>query len=136
MLTAVDAKVGSLREVLAQQTVGVLVGSSLPWTAGITEVDRDSGGGGEAVMRAHLRALIPGQGTDQMRRQRGEGFLQAIRTRSALWSCGRCSSITYRVARSTKVPIADAPSLPMIRSPSQWPGTVRSATSAGRSLIM
>ena len=28
------------------------------------------------------------------------------------------------------------PSLPMIRSPSQWPGTARSSTSAGRSLIM
>src|SRR6266700_6750837 len=31
--------------------------------------------------------------------------------------------------------MADAPSLPMMRSPSQWPGTARSVPSAGRSLM-
>ena len=36
--------------------------------------------------------------------------------------------------RSTNVPIAELPS-PMIRSPSQCPGTARSSTSAGRALI-
>jgi len=35
----------------------------------------------------------------------------------------------------TSVPIAEL-SNPRMRSPSQWPGTTRSATSAGRSLIM
>ena len=39
-----------------------------------------------------------------------------------------------RVVRSTNVPIAELPS-PMIRSPSQCPGTARSSASAGRSLI-
>ena len=48
---------------------------------------------------------------------------------------GRCSSIVNRVVRSTSVPIADLSS-PMIRSPSQWPGTARSAASAGRALII
>ena len=48
---------------------------------------------------------------------------------------GRCSSIVNRVVRSTRVPIADLPK-PMIRSPSQCPGTARSAASADRSLIM
>lgn len=38
------------------------------------------------------------------------------------------------VVRSTSVPIAERCN-PMIRSPSQCPGTARSATSAGRSLI-
>ena len=38
-----------------------------------------------------------------------------------------------RVVRSTNVPIAELPS-PMIRSPSQCPGTARSSASAGRSL--
>ena len=42
---------------------------------------------------------------------------------------GRCSSIVNRVVRSTRVPIADLPK-PMIRSPSQCPGTARSAASA------
>src|SRR3954449_2552453 len=55
------------------------------------------------------------------------------------WPCpsnrGRCSSIVNRVVRSTRVPIAELPS-PRIRSPSQWPGTARSATSDGRALIM
>ena len=39
------------------------------------------------------------------------------------------------VLRSTRVPIAERLS-PMMRSPSQWPGTARSSASAGRSLIM
>ena len=38
-----------------------------------------------------------------------------------------------RVERSTSVPIAERP-VPMIRSPSQYPGTARSSASAGRSL--
>ncbi len=41
-----------------------------------------------------------------------------------------------RVFRSTSVPTADLPFLPITKSPSQWPGTARSSTSAGRSLIM
>ena len=45
------------------------------------------------------------------------------------------SSRVKRVVRSTKVPIAEL-SRPRIRSPSQWPGTARSAASAGRWLIM
>ena len=49
--------------------------------------------------------------------------------------CGRCSSSTNLVVHSTRVPIAEALPAPMIRSPSQWPGTARSAASAGRSLI-
>ena len=44
---------------------------------------------------------------------------------------GRCSSRVKRVVRLTRVPIALLLS-PMMRSPSQCPGTARSATSAGR----
>jgi hypothetical protein len=40
-----------------------------------------------------------------------------------------------RVVRSTSVPMAEL-SRPRMRSPSQCPGTARSATSAGRSLSM
>ncbi len=42
---------------------------------------------------------------------------------------------TRRVVRSTRVPTAEALRAPLIRLPSQWPGTVRVATSAGRSVI-
>jgi hypothetical protein len=40
-----------------------------------------------------------------------------------------------RVVRSMSVPIGDR-SVPMIKSPSQCPGSARSATSAGRWLII
>ena len=48
---------------------------------------------------------------------------------------GKWSSMMNRVVRSPSVPIAELPG-PRIRSPSLWPGTARSATSAGSSLIM
>ena len=48
---------------------------------------------------------------------------------------GRCSRIVNRVVRSTSVPMAELPK-PKMRSPSQWPGTARSAASAGRWLSM
>src|SRR3712207_9477827 len=41
---------------------------------------------------------------------------------------GRCSSRQKRVERSTRVPMKDLLAAPAIRSPSQWPGTARSAT--------
>src|SRR4051812_41059189 len=47
---------------------------------------------------------------------------------------GRWSRIVNRVVRSTRVPITELPN-PKMRSPSQWPGTARSAASAGRWLI-
>ena len=43
---------------------------------------------------------------------------------------GRWSRIVNRVVRSTRVPMAELPN-PTMRSPSQWPGTARSAASAG-----
>lgn len=42
---------------------------------------------------------------------------------------------TRRVVRSTRLPTAEPFVRPLMRSPSQWPGTVRLATSAGRSTI-
>ena len=44
--------------------------------------------------------------------------------------------MVQRVARSTRVAMAERLLSPVIRSPSQWPGTARSSASAGRSLIM
>src|SRR5262245_2001145 len=46
---------------------------------------------------------------------------------------GWCSSIRYRVVRSTSVPIAELSS-PRIGSPSQWPGTARSSAGARAAL--
>ena len=58
-------EIGSLREVLAQQAVGVLVAAALPRTAWIAEVDLHVGGNGEALVVSHLLAAIPGQGAAQ-----------------------------------------------------------------------
>src|SRR5664279_1468456 len=55
-------------------------------------------------------------------------------TRSAVRSYGIRTSMVNLVVRSTSVAICEAFALPMIRSPSQKPGTARSAASAGRSL--
>ena len=41
--------------------------------------------------------------------------------------------MTRRVIRSTRVPTSEPLRAPLIKSPSQWPGTVRVATSAGHS---
>ncbi len=48
-------------EVLAEESVGVLIGASLPRRLGIAEVDVDSGVDAELDVLGHLFALIPGQ---------------------------------------------------------------------------
>ena len=63
----VDREVGALREVLAQEAVGVLVAAPLPRAVGVAEVDLDAGVDGEACVLGHLLAAIPGEGTPQLR---------------------------------------------------------------------
>ena len=58
--------------------------------------------------------------------------MTASRTASAVCQPGRYSKIVNREVRSTRVPIADRLSAPVIRSPSQCPGSLRSAAAAGR----
>ena len=72
----------------------------------------------------HRLGAVPGQ----------RGPILFLGRRHDLPSRGRCNSTVKRVVRSTSVPIAERFG-PMIRSPSQWPGTSRPSTSAGRSLI-
>src|SRR5262249_24431995 len=55
-------EIGSSREVLSQQAVGVLVAATLPWTARITEVNLHVGCNREAFVARHLLALVPRQG--------------------------------------------------------------------------
>ena len=57
-------------------------------------------------------------------------------TASAVRPWGRAMIMQKREARSARVATADCTPAPMIRSPSQWPGTARSAASAGRSLML
>ena len=49
-------QVGSLRKVLSQQTIGVLVGTALPWALRITEVSVDIGRQRKSAMIRQLLA--------------------------------------------------------------------------------
>src|SRR5438552_2458403 len=49
------------REVLPEQSVGVLVGASLPRAFWVTKIDLDPGVDGEANVLFHLSALVPSQ---------------------------------------------------------------------------
>src|SRR5262249_54097478 len=65
-----DAReVGSSREVLADQAVGVFVAAALPGTSRVAEVDLHLGGDRKALVRMHLLALVPRQRTSQLLRQ-------------------------------------------------------------------
>src|SRR3984885_2023508 len=63
---AVSGEVGALREVLAQQTVGVLVGAALPWALWVAEVDLQAGVEPQPFVLGHLGALVPGQRAAQL----------------------------------------------------------------------
>ena len=61
---------------------------------------------------------------------------RASTTVSASCERGKGRNSKYPVARSTRVMAALLEFFPMIRSPSQWPGTRRPSTSSGRSVIL
>src|SRR5437879_9843078 len=54
------------REVLPEQSVGVLVGAPLPGALWVTKVDLDAGIDGEANVLFHLPALVPSQRATQI----------------------------------------------------------------------
>src|ERR1022692_2597481 len=62
-------QVGSLRKVLSQQTIGVLVGTALPRTLRIAEVNVDVGRQRKSSMIRKLLAPVPGQRLIQLTRQ-------------------------------------------------------------------
>src|SRR5258705_12063599 len=51
-------EIGSSREVLSQQAVGVLVAATLPWTARIPKLNLQVGGNREASVALHLLQLL------------------------------------------------------------------------------
>ena len=79
-------EVGAFRQVLTQQTVGVLVGPALPRTVGVAEVDLDVGGEGERVMGRQFQPAVPGERGHQSTRQRLDA------TREGLHDGGRIFS--------------------------------------------
>src|SRR5512132_1412683 len=64
---AVDREVCLPREVLTEQSVGVLVRAALPGASRVTEVHRDVGGDGEAAVVGELHAPVPGEARLELR---------------------------------------------------------------------
>jgi hypothetical protein len=71
-------QIGALREVLSQQTVGILIGAALPWALGIAEVDMQSGVDAQARVLAHLCALIPCQRPTQLLGERDHSIRNGV----------------------------------------------------------
>ena len=92
-----------------------------------------------APIRLRRASSAPWSQVSELRGSSGGG---AILSMMARWACsascpsGRCSRIVNLVVRSTSVPIALLSRPPVMRSPSQWPGTARPSISGGRSEIM
>ncbi len=62
MSLRVYGQVGSLGEVLSEQAIGVLIGTTLPRALRITEVDIDVGRQAKPSMIREFLAPVPGQG--------------------------------------------------------------------------
>ena len=61
MLLGVHGEVRAFREVLAQETVSVLIGAALPRAVGISEVDVEIGRQGQALVIGQFLASVPCQ---------------------------------------------------------------------------
>src|SRR5215208_3290332 len=92
VLGAVHAEISALREVLAQQPIGVLVRATLPGAVGIAEVDLDARVDLQARVLGHLGALIPGQRPSQLLRQGDDRAGDGVANRLGPMS-GECGSV-------------------------------------------
>lgn len=75
-------QVGAFREVLADESVRVLVGSSLPRAVRIAEVDLEFCREGDLFVSGEFGSLIPGQGLTQVFGQLLECVVSASQTAS------------------------------------------------------
>jgi hypothetical protein len=87
----VHRQFGSLRKVLPQQAIGILIGSTLPWTLRITKIDVDAGRQREPPMIRKLLAAVPGQRLIQLVRYCPSHNASAVRPGSR---CSCCSTRT------------------------------------------
>src|ERR1700677_5086487 len=65
VILAVDREVSTLRQILAQQAVGVLAGATLPGAVGVAEIDPHAGSGSEFLVARHFLALVIREGLSQ-----------------------------------------------------------------------
>ena len=93
----VDAQVAALREVLAQQPVGVLVARPLPRAGFLAEEHRHAQRLGDLGVQRHLAALVPGQRPAQLRPAGAERGDDGVADRvGGVPPAGRCSRIVNR----------------------------------------
>jgi len=89
----------------------------------------------EEAVFTHFGPLVVCEQAAELSRQRSEFEPKVCRTVAASFAFRGTSKVNHMV-RSTSIPSADALAWPMSKSPSQCPGTVRSATSVGRSSML
>ena len=128
----IGGQVRALGQVLTQQAIGILVGATLPRGMRIGKEDLDRESLGQLLVLGHLFAPIVGQRFPQRgghlsellgEASVGTGGIRAVHSGQQHQPCGPFHQGTHSRA------IASA----FQWSPSQWPGTMRVATSAGRS---
>src|SRR5215203_911398 len=85
----VYAQVCALWKILTQQTIGVLVGGTLPWALRIAEVDLQTCIDLQARMLSHLRSLIPGQRSSQLLGQGGDRARDCLANSFGSMACER-----------------------------------------------
>ena len=95
------AEIRAFREILAQQTVGVLVAAPLPWALRVAEVDLDAGIDLEAGVLRHLGALVPGERASQFLGQGGDGTRDRVTNRLGAVSCKRRPVLDARPSTMT-----------------------------------
>jgi hypothetical protein len=126
-------EIHSLRVILSQQSVRVLLATALPGLVRIAKIDFDVGCNSELGMFSELRASIPSQ---RLKKDCGDlthGGDQSVHDNIGPLS-GSFIRITKREVCSTSVAMK-VPREPSTKSPSQCPGTARSSTSAALSRI-
>jgi hypothetical protein len=98
IVDAMRCEIRALREVLAQQPVGVLVRSALPWAVRIAEVDAEPGVDAQLVVLCHLRSLAPGQRTSQLLGQGRDRARDRVANRLGTMPCERRAVLRPRPA--------------------------------------
>jgi hypothetical protein len=147
----VPAQVGALGEVLAQQAVGVLVASPLPRASRVAEVDRQPDLDADLSVLGHLRSLVPRQRLAQLLGKSGDlggngisnGLGAVAGQRRPVLGSHSAVSLHGRQMQQHREPggafdqRADRRTVqPDDQVAFPCPGTARSSTAAGRSLII
>src|ERR1700710_2742686 len=131
----VDREVRAFRQILPQQPVGVFASTALPGTVRVAEVHLHAGGGGEFPMARHFFALVVSKACCN-----GATIELSLAEKPASADAAVASSVlassTRRLVRSTRTPTEDWLLAPLMKSPSQWPGSSRSSISGGRTWIL